>query len=308
MSRIEPQLKDLLVREAHLRLSREQLTPVWAEKEAQLRAVEAVRPGFWARFSRRKREDYEARVAAAQQVVGVLRQGLEVIDRIEPQIKAMIEEKIEASLREDRPAYLQALAALNHKGDWVRCIDRFADKIQDFTGALGNVRNLACSGYVPHANTYSEGALQAFAQTVVAAKEVEAEVGFANKIADAQARMFVANGFNSRPLPRLPLPEFSAWVARIRALPLAEAQVQFDLLFEQTKKLHDAGIPELRAQADRIDEAQSGEVHNFLLAAWEQLRAEVAPEIYPGDTERSVAETEALLLAQTKAAALGQAS
>ena len=39
MSQLESNLKDLLVREAHLKLSREQLTPSWVEKEAELRAI-----------------------------------------------------------------------------------------------------------------------------------------------------------------------------------------------------------------------------------------------------------------------------
>ena len=39
------------------------------------------------------------------------------------------------------------LAALRQKEDWLRCLERFRDKIFEFTRALGNVRNVACSGY-----------------------------------------------------------------------------------------------------------------------------------------------------------------
>jgi hypothetical protein len=298
MSQIDPKLKDLLVREAHLRLSREQLTPVWTQKEAELRAIQAARPAFLPIFSKRKREEYETQLAAVQQVVDVLRKGLEVLDRVEPHVKKLIEEEIENILRADHPEYVQALAALRQKEDWVRCLGRFAGKIHDFARELGNVRNLACSGYARQANTYSQGAGQAFQLAVEAAQKVEEEVTFANKVADAQSRMFVANGFTSRPLPRLQPTGFAAWVSRISTLPLAEAQVQFDLLFEQTKKLYETGLPELRGHADSIEELQSGEVHSSLRAMWEQFRAEVAPEIFAGDTERSVADTERLLLAK----------
>ncbi len=302
MSRIDPALKDLLVREAHLRLSRGQLKPIWAEKEAALRAVQTAKPKFMPLFAKRARAEYEAQVAAAQQIVDVLRQGMNVLDRIEPRLKKLIEERIEVMLREENPEYVKALATLNQKEDWSRCVDRFAQKIDEFTRSLGNVRNLACAGYVPHANTYSEAAMQAFHLAGEAAKAVDAEVGFANKIADTQARMFVDSGFSVRPLPRLQPTNYAAWVARISALPLADAQVQFDLLFEETKRLYDAGIPQLRDHAQGVDEIQVSGVRNFLLQRWEQFRAEVGPEVFAGDTEKSVADTEEMLLGAAQAA------
>jgi hypothetical protein len=172
---------------------------------------------------------------------------------------------------------------------------RFGEKIDAFASQLGNVRNIACSGYARKANAYSQNASQAFQLAIDAAKQLEDEIGFANKIADARARIFIANGFKSRPLPKLQSTGFAAWVAKISTLPLAEAQVQFDQLSEQTKKLHDTGLPELRANADAIDRQQTGEVHSALFVMWEQFRLQIAPEIYPGDTERVIEETERML-------------
>jgi len=306
MSQLEQTLKDLLVREAHLKLSREQLTPIWVEKEAELRAVQAAKPVFLPVFSKRRREEYEKRLAEVNEVVAVLRKALEVIDRIEPHVKRMIEEEIENILRAECPEYVQALAALRQKEDWARCLERFGEKIFEFTRALGNVRNLACSGYARHAAVYSTGALQAFTLATEAARQVEEEVLFANKLSDAQARIFVENGFALRPLPRLPQTDYAAWVGRISALPLAEAQTQFDLLIEQTKKLHAEGVPELRMHAESVDEMQIAEVRNYLLAAWDQFRGEIAPEIFPGDTERVVAETERILLTKARTSVLGR--
>ncbi len=295
MSQIDPKLKDLLLREAHLRLSREKLTPVWAEKEAELRAIQATKPTFWPVFSRRKRADGEARLGEVQQTLGVLREGVRVLDRIEPQIKKQITEEIGNLLRADHPEYVEALAALRQKDDWVRCVARFGEKIHDFASQLGNVRNLACSSNARKSNAYSQNAGQAFQLAIEAAQKVEDEVAFANRISDARARIFVAHGFKSRPLPKLDPTGFAAWVARIRALPLAEAQLQFDQLFEQTKKLYDAGISELRSLAEAADAQQTGEVHGALFIKWQQFRAQVAPEIFPGDTERIIEETERML-------------
>ena len=291
MSRIDPKLKDLLVQEAHLRLGREQLTPAWTQKEAELRAIQAAKPAFWPVFSKRKRDEYEARLAAVQQDVDVLRQGVAMLDGVEPHVKKLITEEIENILRADHPEYVEALAALRQKDDWVRCVGRFTERLDAFASQLGNVRNLACSGYARKSNAYSQNAGQAFQLAIDAAQKVEEEVVFANKISDARSRIFIASGFKSRPLPKLQPTGFAVWVARISTLPLAEAQVQFDQLFEQTKRLYETGLPELRAQAEAIDGAQTNEVHSSLFALWEQFRVQVAPEIFPGDTERIVEET-----------------
>jgi hypothetical protein len=304
MPPLDPMLKDLLVREAHLRRSRDQLTPVWAQKEAELRAIQSARPGFWPVFSRRKREDYAQRLAEVQQVVDVLRQGVAVLDRIEPVIKKHITEAIEDLLRADHPEYVEALAALRQKEDWMRCVERFAERLNAFASQLGNVRNIACSGYARKSNAYSKNAGEAFQAAIDAARLLEDEVAFANRISDARARIFLANGFKSRPLPKLQPTGFAAWVAKISTLPLAEAQAQFDLLSAQTKQLHDTGLPELRADAEAMEKQQTGEVHSQLFLQWEQFRRQVAPEIFPGDTARVVEETEKLLLENGDAEAL----
>lgn len=306
MSQLDQKLRDLLVREAHLKLSREQLRPVWVEKEAELRAVQTSKPTFLPIMGRRAKEEYLARLALAQETVTILRNGLDVIERCEPHIKKMIEEEIENVLRAQCEEYVEALAARRQKEDWVRCLDRFAAKIFEFTRSLGNVRNIACSGYTRDTKVYSQGAVQGFMLAITAAQKVEEEIKFANRISAEQARMLKDNGFDTRPLPRLQETAYAVWVSKISSLPLAEAQVQFDLLIEQTKKLHETGIPELRSQADNVDIMQANEIHNFLLAAWDQFRAEVAPEIFSGDTERNVAETERMLVSAARNSVLGR--
>jgi hypothetical protein len=168
MNQIDPKLKDLLVREAHLRLSRARLTPVWSNKEAELRAIQAAKPTFFPVFSTRKRAAYEQRLADTQQAVDILRQGMAVLDRLEAQVKNLIAEEIENILRANHPEYVEALTALRQK-----------------------------------------------------------------RLGDHQASV--------------------------------------------------------------IDERKTGEVRSALFGVWERFRSQVAPEIYPGDTERVVEDTEALL-------------
>lgn len=284
-------LHDLLVREAHLKLGRAQIKPLWEQREAELRALEARRPSLLAWLSPAKREDRAAELAAARERVEVLRRRLDLLDRCEPHIKRQIEDAIEVLLRDSCPEYVQALAARRQKEDWLRCLERFGGKIYEFTRSLGNVRNLACSGYNRETKLYSAGAIQGFQLAVEAAEHVQNEVRFANKIADAQLALFQKSGVETKPLPRLVETNYATWVAKIRTLPLAEAQIEFDTLITSTKKLHEAGIPELKDQADRVQFEQDSDIRNFLLRAWEQFRGEIAPQIFPGDTERIVLET-----------------
>jgi hypothetical protein len=141
---------------------------------------------------------------------------------------------------------------------------------------------------------------------ITAAQMVEDEIKFANKISSEQTRLLLANGFDTRPLPKLQETGYAVWVSKISSLALADAQTQFDLLIEQTKALYESGIPELRAQADSVEVAQGNEIHNFLLAAWDQFRGEVASDIFSGDTERNVAETERMLVAAARNSVLGR--
>lgn len=305
-SALGPVLHDLLVREAHLRLARERTKPEWTQKEAELRLLQGTKPPFLIIMPRKKRDDYEARVVAAEKAAVTLRERMEMIERSEPHIRTRIMDEIEKLLREDCPDYIEALAALKQKEDWLRCLERFAQCIFEFTRALGNVRNIACSGYARHTGEYSVGAQQAFQLAYEAAQKVEDEVAFANRIAAKQLEVLAATGVETKSLPMLPVVDYGAWVAKISGLRLAEAQIEFDALIESTKQIHDAGVPELKAQADQVQHEQTEDVSSFLNAAWEQFRADVAPQIFPGDTERSVADTFRMLEAAGRASVAGR--
>ena len=289
-----------------MKLCRTKTTPLLLKKESELRALQATRPPFMAIILRKSQGAHQVNLAKAEETVARLRQRMQMLDLCEPHIARMIEQEIEVLLREDCPEYIQALAALRQKEDWLRCLERFSGKIFEFTRAIGNVRNLACSGYSRHSNMYSEATIQAFTLAFSAAEIVDEEVKFANRIADTQLEVLRASGIETKPLPHLPENSLSGWVAEIKALPLGEAQGQFDTLIESTKALHETGVPELRAQADQVQSTQDTDIRNFLSAAWEQFRAEVAPEIFPGDTERMVAETEQMLSATARTSVRGR--
>ena len=147
-------LKILLVRETHLKFGRDAIAPMLAEKEAEYQALEKDKPGMFA--SKEKKQAHLQQLAEAMETLRLLRNGIAQLDRVEPHIKRMVEEEAESFLRASSPAYLTALATRQHREDWIKCLDRFGEKVYGLKQALGNVRNMACSGYQREAQSFSQ--------------------------------------------------------------------------------------------------------------------------------------------------------
>lgn len=299
-STVSRKLEDLLIREAHLKLSRGDLAPALAEQEAALQEVVAARPALLSFQSKEKRDAYEAQLAEAKETVQMLRDGVAQLDRVEPHISQMLRDEIEDLLRASCPEYVQALAAREQKEDWRRCLQRFAARVYEFLQALGNARNMACTGYTRERQVFSQAAVQGFVVAITAAEKVEAEVAFANRIADLQEKMFRESGFDAERLPRLKDTTYAVWVSTISSRALGEAQMQFDTIISDVRTLFETGIPQMFAQAEAADLSQGSLIDNFLTTAWEQMREDVAGFVVPTDTEASVATTERMLVELAK--------
>ena len=281
-------LKDLLMREAHLRLYRERLEPLWEKREAALREIETAPPFFMPVFSSAKRADHEQRLAAAREAASYLRNGMEVIDRIEPYLKNLIEQQIEETLPDIDPAYAKVLAAREQKPSWDAGLERYAEKIGAFLEVVYQSRG--------HAASLAAGPLAKRMQA--AAKAARDEALATNHIAAEQVKMYLDGGINPRPLPRLPDADLAAEVLRIASLPQAEVHERFSAFIDQTEQFRTNGIAALRAEAEAINKLQLAKIHALLLNTWVRLRAELAPEIFYGDTEHVVNETAEMVYAK----------
>jgi hypothetical protein len=253
------------------------------------------------------RDVHETKLTEARETVRVLKAGLEQLDRVEPHLCKLIHDEIEDLLRTSCPEYTSALAARGQKEDWRRCLERFAERVFDLLQALGSARNMACSGYAGNAQGYSQSAVQALVVAIGAAEKVESEVRFANQIAEAQVKILAESGFaDAQRLPRLREVSYAVWVSTISSRSLSEAQIQFESLIADVKKLYESGIPHLSTQAEAADQGQGSLIANFLTEAWAQLRDEIAPLVKPDDTERSVADTEIMVVSLARQTALGR--
>jgi hypothetical protein len=305
-STISRKLEDLLIREAHLRLSRAELTPALAEMEAEVEKFVKSRPTLLSFQAKEKRDAYEAQLAEVRETAKMLRDGVGQLDRVEPHIRRMLRDEIEDLLRAACPEYVQALAAREQKEDWQRCMSRFAQRMHDFLQALGSARNMACTAYTRDRQVFSQAAVQGFVLAIGCAEKVEIEVRFANRIAELQQKMFQESGLEAAALPRLPTTAFSVMVSTIASVSLAEAQLRFDAIIGEVRELYEKSIPEMMAQAESADSGHGSLIDNFLNLAWDQLREEVAPLIRPEDTEASVATTERMLVELAKSTVHGR--
>jgi hypothetical protein len=297
---ISRKLEDLLIREAHLRMSRAELVPALVAQEAVEKTVVEARPRWLSFHAKETRVAYESRLAEVRETAQMLRDGIAQLNRVEPHIRRMLRDEVEDLLRTRCPEYVQALAARDQKEDWRRCLNRFAQRMHDFLQALGSARNMACTAYTRDRQVFSPAAVQGFALASECAKQVEVEVQFANRIADLQRAMFRESGLEAAALPRLPTTAFSRTVATIASVPLTEAQLRFDTIIAEVRALYETSVPEMITQAEAAETGHGSLIDNFLHLAWEQLREEVAPLVRPEEMEASVASTERMLTEHAK--------
>jgi hypothetical protein len=297
-------VRDLLVREAHLRLGRDAILPVLEAQRAARGELNKRKPGFFA--SREAKEAFACEAAEADEALRLLANGVAQLDRVEPHIRKLVIDAAEDHCRENHPEYLRALAVRAHRSDWERCFVRFGEKVYGLTQALGNVRNMATSGYERARQVYSQGALQAFLIAIEAAKALEQEICFANDVADVQARLLRDTRMEAMELPRLRNVSYSPWIAMLSSVPLAEAQPQFDRIIGELKMLFEQTIPTLREQVRLADASQREALDSYVLRVLEAMREEAATLVNPEETEASVADSERMLEELAKRSALGR--
>ena len=299
-------LRELLVRETHLRLGRDAIAPALAEAEERLRALRARKPGLFA--EKAVKTTYAAEVAACEEAYSLLRTGLDQLERVEPHIQRLVVEAAEDHCRENHPSYLRALALRERRADWDRCVQRFAEKLYAFTQSVGNARNMATSGYQRERHTYSQPAVQALMLAIEAARRVEEEIRFANSIVDVQEALFAEAGLHAQSLPRLTPVNYSFDVATLSHLPLTEAQVQFERISTEAKQLYADVLPQLHAQAQLADASQAEALQSYVARVLFELREQVRQEnwVRPEDTEASVADSERMLAERARNSVLGR--
>ncbi|HRP03793.1 MAG TPA: hypothetical protein PLV87_02665, partial [Opitutaceae bacterium] len=118
--------------------------------------------------------------------VSVMEEGIRNIDAALPKLQAYIDRSIENYLREFDQEYANGLAGSRFLDDWNRLLSRFDETTTEFVSRLNGLKSLFES--LPQSEPCSSDreARKNIDAVVACARAFQDEVGFINKIADAQ--------------------------------------------------------------------------------------------------------------------------
>lgn len=180
---IPDRLQDLLVREAAFTLSRKRISDALQVAGEQKTSAKAGRP-LLAFIFRDSKKEMERREMVEN--VSVMEEGIRNIDAALPKLQAYIDRSIENYLREFDQEYANGLAGSRFLDDWNRLLSRFDETITEFVSRLNGLKSLFES--LPQSEPCSSDreARKNIDAVVACARAFQDEVGFINKIADAQ--------------------------------------------------------------------------------------------------------------------------
>lgn len=285
---LPPALQELLVREAVFLMSRKRISDALSSAEQQSSAGSFARPllSLFARKDNRtkRREEVDN--------VAVLKAGIKKLDDAYPQLETCVERSLENYLREHDAEYANGLAASRFIDDWHRLLAQFE---LDLSNLLGSLNALPAQfDLLPHGAACGSTLESRHAiDTVVGfARSVQEDIGFINKIADAQR---IRSGIDNITLYRQPERN---WRGSIHALHFVQPSLAVDSI--------QALIADINEVAEKVRSAIQGEcqlasyvvgygVTSYHRRVWASLREAAPLQVNPDNMESILAETEELM-------------
>ncbi|HRE80203.1 MAG TPA: hypothetical protein PLN52_04100 [Opitutaceae bacterium] len=279
-------LQDLLVREAAFALTRKRISEALAVAQEQKSASGGSKPILGLLF-RDKRNDLKRK--ELEENLTVLAAGIQKLDAVIPRLQSCVDRSVENYLRELDAEYAKGLAASRFLEDWQRLMVRFDQAVSQYMRLLQTLlplMDVLAANEICGANLDCRKLID---NTVTAARLVQEEVSFINKIADAQR---IRSGVDAITLYRQPERNWKGSVHSLFfILPVQAAHCIRTLITESTEVI------------DRIREAIQGEcqlasytvgygVTSYHQRVWASLRESAMLQIDPEQMESILAETE----------------
>ena len=285
---LPPALQELLVREAVFLMSRKRISDALSAAEQQSSAGSFARPllSLFARKDNRtkRREEVDN--------VAVLKAGIKKLDDAYPQLETCVERSLENYLREHDAEYANGLAASRFIDDWHRLLAQFE---LDLSNLLGSLNALPAQfDLLPHGAACGSTLESRHAiDTVVGfARAAQEDIGFINKIADAQR---IRSGIDNITLYRQPERN---WRGSIHALHFVQPSLAVNSI--------QALIADINEVAEKVRNAIQGEcqlasyvvgygVTSYHRRVWASLREAAPLQVNPDNMETILSETEELM-------------
>jgi len=284
-------LQDLLVREAAFTLSRRRIAEAVDVARSSRDTMAAARPML--SFVRQDaRKEHREKLKECEENIAILEAGAKKLDATIPVLHQCVERSLENYLREMDPEYVNGLSASRFSVDWQRILERFEQAVELYSSALEQLPALL-EAMVPNeiCGAHFDGR-QMIQDTSKRAKAILREIGFINKVAEAQR---LRAGSGNTTLERQPERNWGALADSFLAVkPLEAARTVKQLIAESgdvVATVHAA----IKNQARLATYAGGYGVASYHENVWNSLRESALVQLEPdrleeilGDTERRI--------------------
>ncbi len=263
----------LIVREAYLYRAGQFILQAMAEARARHESVSASRPPFFALRKAGMKAAFQASLEATTQDISLYQKALARNADAMKRLRKCAELHIEDWLRENDATYYSGLVSESLVADWHRCITRLESELQDFTRAIGCVRNgLVSPRLDADGNRYiSDVNRRAILQAARIGALLANDVAATNALADERDRFLHGTAFESA-FPRLPAFDFARSMEEAVVLPVSFLQQQFGVIMDRCNELRSVGFPALLQQVRQAEALHTAVKDGYLVGVWQALR------------------------------------
>ncbi|MBL9207556.1 MAG: hypothetical protein JNN01_20915 [Opitutaceae bacterium] len=288
---LPPPLQDLLMREAVFSVSRKRIGDALLSAQQELAEIVAAKPRL--SFVRQDaKKDHRMKVLEAEENVALLESAVRKLDVSIPALTTCVDRSLENYLREMDPEYVTGLSAARFSEDWQRFLGRFEQAVDRYMSALGKLP-AQLEQLVPGdaCGTHFDGR-QLIEETVQRASDVQDEIAFLNKIADAQR----LRGRGQAPtVHRQPERNWRKMAQSLLTLLPIDAYKVVKTLTVEAKDVLERVYATIKEEGRLATYSGGYGVSSYHNRVWVSLRDAALQKIVPDDFERIVAETETLL-------------
>jgi hypothetical protein len=285
-------LVDLLTREIACRQARKQLTKSLDEARRQLQMLKATRSPFFMLQPQDVRRDARTSQAEAEATISQSEKGLARLDQLEPKLKSFVAYRLEIYLRHTSQDYVQALLERRNIEDWQRWFQWFEHYCSVFRGTLALLEATITSLQPKQTLAHHPQCATLLTQAGVGAHQIEVEVAFFNKVADAERRVC---GPGAHTLYRQLALD---WCSAMKSLSEADGKQgphmihqfvsQFTAIYRDiSRTLHD--------ECPKPVAAEALETNSFHARHWIMLRDAIQLQMPPGPLDELARETDSFL-------------
>lgn len=283
---IPDRLQDLLVREAAFTLSRKRISEALRVAKEQKTAAGGGRPLLSFLFKDSKKASQRREIV---ENVSVMEAGIEKIDAAFPALEACVERSLENYLREHDHEYVNGLASSRFLDDWHRLIARFDQTVSNFIGQLNELKSAFETLPATEPCGSNPEVRKSIDAVVATARDLQDEISFVNKIADAQR---IRAGTEAITLYRQPERNWKGTAHSLLFTMPGPAIATVILLLNESNEMSERVRSAIQGECQLASYVVQYGVTSYHQRVWASLREAATLRIDPETLEATLTDTE----------------